>query len=131
MTTPARTCLTFTNMLRYLWIPCLAAASLLACGGEETAADGDAVAANDAAGEAHSGPDGARIYKTRCVACHGSKGNMGANGAANLQASVIPLNERIATVTHGRMDKGMNAFKGILSPDEIRAVSEYTLTLKK
>ena len=56
---------------------------------------------------------------------------MGANGAANLQASKISLDERIATVTHGRPDKGMNAFKGILSPEEIKAVSEYTITLKK
>lgn len=116
-------------MLKHLWIPGLALAALFACGGEDTEAKtgdttGDAVAA------ASTGPDGARIYKTRCVACHGSKGNMGANGAANLQHSEISLNERIATVTHGRADKGMNAFKGILEPAEIKAVAEYTLTLK-
>ena len=56
---------------------------------------------------------------------------MGANGAANLQQSQISLDERIATVTHGRLDKGMTAFKGILSPEEIEAVAKYTLTLKK
>ena len=77
------------------------------------------------------GPDGARIFKTRCVACHGSKGNMGANGAANLQMSNISLSERITAVTHGRVDKGMQAFKTILSPEEIKAVAEYTITLKK
>ena len=118
-------------MLRYLWIPCVALATLLACGGEGADAEGASATGSPAVAAAATGPDGARIYKTRCVACHGSKGNMGANGAANLQHSEISLNERIATVTHGRLDKGMNAFKGILEPDEIRAVSEYTLTLKK
>ena len=117
-------------MLKYLWIPCVALATLFACGGDAEADGGEAKADNTVAA-ASTGPDGARIYKTRCVACHGSKGNMGANGAANLQQSRIPLNERIATITHGRMDKGMNAFKGILDPAEIKAVAEYTITLQK
>ena len=118
-------------MLRYLWIPCVALATLIACGGDGDGADGATAQDTPAVAAAATGPDGARIYKTRCVACHGSKGNMGANGAANLQHSQISLNERIATITHGRMDKGMNAFKGILEPDEIRAVAEYTVTLKQ
>ena len=121
----------FTGMLRYLWIPCIALAGLFACGGGDEASAGDSAAADKTVAAASTGPDGARIYKTRCVACHGSNGNMGANGAANLQQSRISLNERIATVTHGRMDKGMNAFKGILEPAEIKAVAEYTMTLQK
>ena len=117
-------------MLRYLWLPCVIAAGLLACGGGEEPENPN-FATNPHTAAKADGPDGARIYKTRCVACHGSKGDMGANGAANLQASRISLDDRIATVTHGRVDKGMNAFKGILTPEEIRAVSEFTLTLKK
>ncbi len=105
-------------------------AGLLACGdGGET--DNPNFAKSATPATASVGPDGARIFKTRCVACHGSKGDMGANGAANLQQSNISLEERIATVTHGRLDKGMQAFKGILEPDEIKAVAEYTITLKK
>ena len=118
-------------MLKYLWVPCIALATLFACGGDATEADAGGAKADNTVAAASTGPDGARIYKTRCVACHGSKGNMGANGAANLQQSKISLNERIATVTHGRMDKGMNAFKGILDPAEIKAVAEYTMTLSK
>ena len=118
-------------MLRYLWIPCIALATLIACGGEGADAESGSDTKKSTVAAAATGPDGARIYKTRCVACHGSKGNMGANGAANLQHSEISLNERIATITHGRLDKGMNAFKGILEPAEIKAVAEYTLTLKK
>ena len=117
-------------MLRYLWMPCVALATLFACGGDAEAEAGGG-GSDEVVAAAATGPDGSRIYKTRCVACHGSNGAMGANGAANLQQSRISLNERIATVTHGRMDKGMNAFKGILEPDEIKAVAEFTLTLQK
>ncbi len=115
-------------MLRYLWLPCVIAGSLLACGGGESAENPNFAKKDPAAAD---GPDGARIFKTRCVTCHGSKGDMGANGAANLQTSRISIEERVATVTHGRLDKGMNAFKGILTPEEIQAVSEYTITLQK
>ena len=80
-----------------------------------------------AAALASAGPSGEKIYKTRCVTCHGSKGNMGANGAANLAMSELPVNERVQVITHGR--KVMNAFKNILTPEEIEAVAEYSMTL--
>ena len=115
--------------MKFLWTVGLAAAVGIACGGggEEAKSGGGGAAAAALA----TSVDGAKIYKTRCVTCHGSKGDMGANGAANLQMSKISLAERVATVTHGRMDKGMQAFKGILSPEEIDAVAEYTMTLSK
>jgi len=55
---------------------------------------------------------------------------MSVSGAANLNVSELPLADLIQTVTHGRMEKGMTPYKGILSPEEIKAVAEYTLTLK-
>ena len=116
-------------MLRYLWIPLALAAGLLACGGEEPAESTPNFRSGNATAAASSGPDGERIYKTRCVTCHGSNGNMGANGAANLQHSELAVMERVQVITHGR--KTMNAFKGILKPDEIKAVAEYTLTLRE
>ena len=108
-------------MLRYLWIPVVLSGFLFACGGDEPKV------ASTPAVKMSKGPNGERIYKTRCVTCHGAKGNMGANGAANLMASVLPLNERVQVITHGR--KVMNPFKNILEPDEIKAVAEYTMTL--
>jgi len=114
-------------MLRYLWIPCLFCGLLLACGGGENPNFAKKGAAADALA---AGPNGKKIFKTHCVACHGIKGDMGVNGAANLNVSELPLAERIQTVTHGRMEKGMTPYKGILSPEEIKAVAEYTLTLK-
>ena len=116
-------------MLRYLWIPTLLAAGLMACGGDEPAeSTPDFRSSNSqSTAAADSGPNGEQIYKTRCVTCHGTKGNMGANGAANLQHSELAVMERVQVITHGR--KTMNAFKSILEPAEIKAVAEYTLTL--
>ncbi len=118
-------------MLRYLWIPCMFCAFLLACGGGDAEAEGagDSQAGGAAAKALAGGIDGESIFKTRCVTCHGSKGNMGANGAANLQQSELPLAERVKVIVNGR--KAMTAFKNILSPDEIEAVAAYSLTLKQ
>ncbi len=73
--------------------------------------------------------DGEKVYKTYCVTCHGLYGDMGASGAFNLQTSVLPLEERINVITNGR--KVMTPFKELLSEEKIRAVAEYTMTLKK
>lgn len=73
--------------------------------------------------------DGEKVYKTYCVTCHGLYGDMGASGAFNLQTSVLPVEERINVITNGR--KVMTPFKELLSEEKIRAVAEYTLTLKK
>lgn len=73
--------------------------------------------------------DGEKIFKQYCVACHGLDGTMGAAGAFNLQTSVLSVEERINVITNGR--KAMTPFKGLLSDEKIKAVAEYTLTLKK
>lgn len=72
--------------------------------------------------------DGASIYKKYCVLCHGADGKLGLNGAKNLQASELPLAERINIITNG---KGiMTPFGEILTPDEIKSVAQYTLKLQ-
>jgi cytochrome c6 len=73
--------------------------------------------------------DGAKLFKQNCELCHGADGKLGANGSKDLTVSELDLNERIAMVTKG---KGvMMAFENILSLSEIKAVSEYSMTLKK
>ncbi|MBK8625739.1 MAG: cytochrome c [Saprospiraceae bacterium] len=73
--------------------------------------------------------DGAKIFKQNCELCHGADGKLGANGSKDLTVSELDLNERIAMVTKG---KGvMMAFENILSLSEIKAVAEYSITLKK
>ena len=74
-------------------------------------------------------PDGMAIFRQKCVICHGADGTLGLNGAKDLSQSVLPIEERINTITNGR--KLMTPFGTILTPDEIKAVATYTQTLKK
>lgn len=72
--------------------------------------------------------DGAKIFKQSCALCHGIDGKLGANGSKDLTKSELDINARIAMVSQG---KGvMTAFENILSLSEIKAVAEYTMTLK-
>ncbi len=73
--------------------------------------------------------DGEKVYKTYCVTCHGLYGDMGASGAFNLQTSALPVEERISVIANGR--KAMTPFKDLLNEEKIKAVAEYTMTLKK
>jgi mono/diheme cytochrome c family protein len=102
----------------------LLAAAVWACGSSNQNGS-----ASDASAEAPPPPDGQKLYKQNCVICHGLYGDMGASGAHDLTASELPLEERIAVITNGR--NAMTPFKALLSPDQIEAVAEYTLTLKE
>lgn len=77
--------------------------------------------------------DGKRIWKIRCLSCHGYHGNQELNGAANLQEVNISLEERIQVITNGKQGKKgiMTAFGGILSPEEIEAVAKHSMTFNK
>jgi len=62
-------------------------------------------------------------YKMFCAACHGFDGALGVNGAKDLSASKLSLQESVAQVYFG---KGlMTPFKGLLKDHEIVAVSKY------
>lgn len=75
-----------------------------------------------------SSADGAKVFKINCALCHGADGKLGANGSKDLTASPLSLEERIAIVTNGK--GAMAAYGAILSKEDIKAVSEYTLSLK-
>lgn len=71
--------------------------------------------------------DGIQIFRTKCVLCHGADGTLGVNGAKNLQLSTYSLEERKLIILQG---KGvMTGFQDQLTPAEIHAVAEYTMTL--
>jgi cytochrome c6 len=72
--------------------------------------------------------EGLGIYKKYCLSCHGVDGRLGLNGSKDLTISKLTEAERIIQVTEGK--NTMTPFKGILSPEEIKAVAAYTLTLK-
>jgi len=77
----------------------------------------------------HQKPDGKSLYIDRCTSCHGMDGKMGFGGAKDITATSKSLEEIILQVTYGK--GAMAAYKNILTPDEIYAVSEYALTLHK
>jgi cytochrome c6 len=90
---------------------------LMACSGGGKKSSPDYVSMN-----------GEQVYKMYCVACHGADGTLGFSGASNLKTSAMEMEERIKMITHG---KGvMNAFKGILTKEEIDNVAVYIETLR-
>lgn len=80
-------------------------------------------------GDKNLSVDGQAIFRKNCITCHGADGSLGLNGAKDLSKSVLPLEDRIQTITNGR--NLMTPFSGILSPEQIKAVADYTLSLKK
>jgi len=86
-------------------------------------------AASATSGGSHYAPDGMAVFRQYCVACHGADGKLGLSGAKDLSVSALTKEERIQVITNGR--KLMTPFKEVLSAEEILAVAEYTLSLKK
>ena len=72
---------------------------------------------------------GKTIFEQKCALCHGLNGEKQLSGAMKLSESKSSVAEVIELVTNGR--KQMMAFKGRLSPEEIKAVSEYAVTFQK
>ena len=75
--------------------------------------------------------DAKKIWKIRCIACHGLYGDMGTNGAANLQESTKDMAYRVNIIQNGSENGVMTAFGEILDDDEIKAMAEYTMTFNK
>jgi mono/diheme cytochrome c family protein len=71
---------------------------------------------------------GAAIYSESCAGCHGADGGggVGPQLAGTVVDSFPDVAEEVAIVTGGR--RGMPAFEGRLSPEEIEQVVEYTRT---
>lgn len=106
---------------------------LVACGGKSDAPSGKSTPAKsektaaadkkEAKPAAKGNRKGKIIYKQYCVACHGADGKMALNGAKDLSASTIAMEERINQITNG---KGMmTPYKDILSEEQIKNVAEY------
>jgi mono/diheme cytochrome c family protein len=130
-----------------VWVLALLVA---ACASRPTSADGAAAATSAAiatppAGAVPSTPSGAtpaavaaspsgaaalgeQTYRETCVVCHGADGKGGQGGGMPLTA-VPTADFVIETVNYGR--NNMPAFTGVLTTEQIRAVSDYVLTLTK
>ncbi len=76
---------------------------------------------------------GKDIFTTNCVSCHGANG-IGATGPA-LNKAVLSIGVKtsvntLAFIKEGKLDKGMPAWQNVLSDDDIKAVSDYVVSLK-
>ena len=115
--------------MKKIMIFAIIAAFVFACGssGDETKKAADSSSAKVAEAEKPK-IDGGKVYKQYCIACHGLYGDMGASGAHDLTKSVLSLEERVQVITNGR--NTMIPHGEMLGEERVKAVAEYTLTLK-
>lgn len=113
-------------MKKFIIFTCVAI-FIIACGGN---AEPEATAAKTTtpAPEQKPAVDGEKVYKQYCITCHGLYGDMGASGAFNLVTSELTVDQRAEVITNGR--NLMTPFKSLLDEEKIKAVAEYTMTLK-
>ena len=93
-----------------------------ACGSEETPSNSSSSNKKETKAKA---PDGKKLFKTYCTACHGLYGDMEVNGAKDLNLSVLNHAERVEIITNGK--NVMTPFKGVLTDEQIAAVAQYTM----
>ncbi|NJC28020.1 c-type cytochrome [Neolewinella antarctica] len=72
-----------------------------------------------------------KIWKVRCIACHGIDGTMGTNGAANLKLSDKDMDYRVNIIKNGSENGVMTAFGEILDEDEVKAMAQFTMDLRE
>jgi mono/diheme cytochrome c family protein len=73
--------------------------------------------------------NGHEIFTANCARCHGEDGKAGLMGSPDLSVSSLDLNAKIEIIKNGK--NAMTGFAGILSDEQIKAVAEYTGSLKK
>ena len=81
------------------------------------------------AAESASLQQGKVIYKVLCVECHGEDGKNQLSGTADLAATNLKIEEKIAVIAEGRGE--MKGFEAELSEHEIELVAAYTETLQQ
>lgn len=68
-------------------------------------------------------------FKQYCALCHGMDGSLQLNGAKDFSESSLTLEERVNIISNGK--NTMTPFKGILSPEQIQSLAEYTMKFSK
>ena len=72
---------------------------------------------------------GQSLYENDCTNCHGSDGKLCALGAKDLSASSLSKEQMADIITNGKST--MTPFGNMLNKEEVSAVADYVLTLKK
>lgn len=77
-------------------------------------------------------PDGAEIFKTRCAACHGGKGEGTLAGKIPaVKGTSLTVEKLVAFITKGEGGKTVHATPIVnINDDEAKAVAEYVKSLK-
>lgn len=78
--------------------------------------------------EAASTIGGHEIFMAECAKCHGEDGKLRLMDSPDLSASTMDLNSRIEIIKNG---KGAMQGFGHLNDEQVKAVAEYTESLKK
>ncbi len=73
--------------------------------------------------------NGQELYIASCEKCHGADGKLNLMGAKDLSVSTMDVNARIDIIKNGK--NAMTPFESMLSPEQIKAIAEYTQALKK
>lgn len=73
--------------------------------------------------------DGAELYKKHCRLCHGADGSLGLSGAADLSHSALSPEDTRHVIESGR--RTMQPFDKVLNEEEIKAVTDYVISLRK
>ncbi len=72
--------------------------------------------------------NGKELYNAACVKCHGADGKKEIEGADNLNVSTMDISARIDIIKngYGKMDE----FGGTLTDAQIKAIAEYSQSIK-
>jgi len=70
-----------------------------------------------------------KLYSAKCGICHGADGAMQNAGAKNLTTSVLARDQVISLISNGIGT--MPPHKDVLSADQIAALADYSITLRK
>jgi cytochrome c6 len=73
---------------------------------------------------------GEEIYKANnCAVCHGQDGKLMLNGAKDLTASTLSSAETEHQIMNGK--NAMPAYKNSLTPEQLKALTDYVETFRK
>ena len=72
---------------------------------------------------------GQSLYETNCTSCHGEDGKLCVLGAKDLSVSSFSKEQMMDIITNGKST--MTPFGNMLNKEEVSAVADYVLTLKK
>lgn len=72
---------------------------------------------------------GQKVYTAQCQACHGEDGKLGMAGAKDITATNMVKEDLVDLLNNGK--NAMPKFKDALTEEQIDAVSEYVLQMKK